>query len=365
MGVSVEERDRRYKAIRELMKKEGLHTLLIAGRGDYISRGNIRYVTDYGIITGEQHCVFPLQGSPIFVARNALVKLRLEEWDLDFKVTSNPIEEVKEMLSHFDSGNGARVGVVGMADISVPMYSALKEHFRERLIDATWIFRQLRLVKSPEEIEKMRISASIADRVFTVVRDMVCPGISDYEIYGEVKKIIHEMGCEYSLELINAEGAKANLFYPTGDRLEANGTLALEITPCYEGYFTQLPITLPVGEYPVHIRRMIAVWKQAVQTATSMLRPGAKVSDVYDALVSLISREGYVSPGRGGHGIGLDVIDFWALNEPSSMILESGMTLVLHPGIFAESGQGGIAMGYTYLITDTASEKLNKVAIGD
>jgi Xaa-Pro dipeptidase len=364
MGISLEERDRRYRAIRELMAREELDSLLIAGRGDHMSRGNIRYITNYGIITGEQYCVFPSTGAPIFIARKTpfLAKLREAGWIPAFSETSNPQEQVKKELSNFDRGN--KVGIVGMTDISVPMYLAVQAEFPDRVIDATYIFKQTRLIKSPEEIEKMQKSASIADKVFTTLRDMIRPGLSDYKIYGEVRRIIHEMGCEYSMELIDTETAKANLFYPTGDMLKTNGTLALEITPSYDGYYTQLAVSLPVGEYPPRIRGMIHVWKEALKAAVDILRPGVKVSDIYQIISNVIRDAGYSSLGqRYGHGIGLDVVDFWSLTESETMELKPGMTLALHPGMLLEHEEDGMGMGYTYLITDTGSKRLNKVEI--
>ena len=359
MTISREERERRYGAIRELMNQGGLGSLVIAGRGDRLSRGNIRYVTGYGPIVGPQYCVFPSEGSPIFVARNTpfLATLRERDWDLEYKLTTDQNAEVQALVAELDTGR--RVGIVGLSDIPVPLYLALRERFEERLVDATWIFRQLRTIKSAEEIEMMRVSALVADEVFDRLKELARPGVSDFEIYGEVKRIIHQRGCEYSMELINSEGTKLNLFYPTGNRLEANGTLSLEITPAYEGYFTQLPVTVPVGEYPSQIRDMIAVWQEALERATSILRPGTVVSDVHRAMIEPIHEAGYVAPWRCGHAIGLDVIDFWGVDGSNATALEAGMTLALHPGPLVESLAEGFAMGYTYLVTDGGYEKLN------
>jgi Xaa-Pro dipeptidase len=367
MSISQRERDRRYSAIRDLMIKNGLDRLLVAGRAGHLSRGNIRYITNYGSVAGAEYCIFPLEGSPIVVRGKGpgLSKLIKAGWILDFRQTSNPAEQVIKELAQSDKGN--KIGIVGMGDISVPMYLAVQEQFSDRLVDATEIFRQLRLIKSAEEIEKMRVSASVADKVFTLLKDMIRPGLTDYEIYSEVKRIIHKMGCDYSFDLIDAEGAKMNLFYPTGDRLEANGTLALEITPSYEGYYTQLPVTLPVGEYPHHIHKMIPVWKQALKAAVDILGPGTKVCDIHLAIEKVVHTAGYISPWRHGHGVGLDLIDLWFLSESDSMELRSGMTLVLHPNLLLdpESEGNGPSLGYTYLITDTGSEKLNKVCTVD
>jgi Xaa-Pro aminopeptidase len=363
MGISQKEFIRRYVAIRELMEKVGLDCLLIAGLSDNFNRGNIRYVTGSG--RGE-YCIFPVEGSPIFFVglnQAVLPKLRrtVGAFDLlEIRETSNPVEQVTQELAHFNRGN--KVGVVGMACISISMYLALKERFHDRLVDSSGIFEQLRLIKSPEEIEKMRTAALVTDKVCTLLREIIRPGLSDYEIYGEVKKQIYEMGCEYSFDLIDAEGAKMNMsFYPIGDRLEANGTLFMEITPAYEGYYAQLPVSLPVGNYPNHVRRMVSVWEQAMAAGVKVLRPGRMVSEVYQTLTNTILEQGYISPFRPGHAIGLDVIDFWSITESNSTILKPGMALAIHPSVLLEVGGDGIGMGYTYLITDTGAEKLNTV----
>ncbi len=367
MSVSLNERDRRYSAIRKLMKKDGLDALLVAGRDGYMNRGNIRYITNYGIVTMEQYCIFPPEGDPVFITGKGPVMARLNkaEWKLDFRVTSDPIAQAVKELSRLD--NGKKMGIVGMQDMSVPMYLAVKEKFGRRLVDAIGIFRQLRSVKSAEEIEIMRISASIADKVYIHLKDMVRPGLTGYRIYSEIKKINYEMGCEYSFELISSQGTNINLFHPTGDKLEKNGLLTIEITPAYQGYFAQLPVTMPVDEFPPHALKMLPVWKQALKSAVDILRPGTKVSDLYQAIVGTVRDGGYRAPWRPGHAIGLDMIDFWSITDSNDTVLEPGMTLAVHPNVLQEPEiEGtGLGMGYTYLITKTGSERFSRVEIID
>jgi Xaa-Pro aminopeptidase len=363
MSISLQEFERRYKGIRELMGKEEVDCLLVIGVSDDFNRGNIRYITGSG--RGEC-CIFPFEGAPVFLtspnqSSSSKIRKMVEALDLlDLRETSNPVEQVKQELSHFYKGN--RVGIAGMECISVPMYLAVKEILQDRLVDSTKIFEKLRVIKSAEEIEKMRMAATIADSVYAMLTEIIHPGLSDYEIYGQVKKTIYEMGCEYSFDLIDAEGSRMNMtFWPTGERLKANSTLFMEITPAYEGYYAQLPVTLPVGKYPPSIRRMVGVWEQANKAALSILRPGTRVSDVYHALINTVRENGYISPLRPGHAIGLDVLDFWSITESNNTVLEPGMTLAVHPSIMTEIGGDACGMGYTYLIIDTGAERLSKV----
>jgi len=367
MSISRQEFERRYAAIRKRMKRDSLDCLLVVGLADDFNRGNIRYVTGSG---RGGCCVFPPAGNPVFMIgpnQSASPKIRktVEAFELlDLRETDNPAEQVVQELSRFYSGS--RVGIVGMACIPVPMYLAVKEKFPDKLVDSMKIFEDLRSIKSEEEIEKMRIAAAVADDVYAMLKNLVRPGLSDYEIYGQVKRLIYEKGCEYSFDLIDAAGSRMNMtFWPTGERLKNNDTLFMEITPAYEGYYAQLPVTLPVGKYPPEIKRMILVWEQADRAALEILKPGTKISDLYHALVDTVQENGYISPLRPGHAIGLDALDFWSITASSTITLKPGMTLAVHPSIMTEIGGDACGMGYTYLITDTGAERFSKVDLAD
>jgi len=265
MSISHREFKRRYAAIREFMTNEGLDCILVFGQADDFNRGNIRYLTGWG---RGGCCIFPLEGNPVFfvppiqAGSPKLPKLMAAMDLLELKPAANPEDHILDELSRFD--NGRRIGLVGMNCMSLEMHRVVTGTCGSRIINVTDIFESLRIIKSAEEIEKMRISASIADAVYMRLREMIRPGIGEHEIYAEVKRINYAMGCEYSFDLIDAAGCSMNMsFYPTEDKLEANGTLFMEITPAFDGYYAQLPVTLPVGRYSANLQHMVKTWDKA------------------------------------------------------------------------------------------------------
>jgi len=363
MAISHQEYERRYTAIREMMKKDGIDCILIYGASDDFNRGNIRYLTGCG---RGGCCIFPPEGAPIFFTGPAPAnspKLRRVVGALDLlelRETTDTAQQAVKELQSLNKGN--RIGIVGMGCIPVSVYLPVKERFGDSLTDVTGIFERLREVKSAEEIEKMRQSAAIADTVYRMLRETIRPGLGEYEIYAAVKKINYEMGCEYSFDLIDAAGATMNMsFFPTMDRLESGGTLFLEITPAYEGYYCQLPVTLPVTEYPPHVREMVSAWNASDKAGRKLLRPGTKVSDVCRVLVDTVKEKGFISPYRPGHAIGLDALDFWSITPDNDRLLEPGMAVAMHASVLRETGGDGCGMGYTYLITETGAERFSKI----
>jgi Xaa-Pro aminopeptidase len=363
MAISNQEYLRRYIAIRETMKKEGLDVILIVGISDDFNRGNIRYITGTG---RGGICIFPFEGKPVMLAlpnASASPKLPkiLEAFDLlEIRETSNNIEQTLKELERFDKGG--KVGLVGLTCMSVPMYLAVKDKFGSRLADMPLLFEPLRVIKSSEEIEKMRASAAVADKVYTRLRKIIKPGLSEYSIYGEVKKVIYEEGCEYSFDLLDGAGSMMNMaFFPTTDKLEKNGTLFMEISPSFQGYYAQLPVTLPVGSYQPHVKEMVKAWASADEAMRKILRPGTMVSKVFKTMIDSIKSNGFQSPLRPGHSIGLDILDYWSITDTDERVIKPGMCLAIHPSVMIKPGGDGVGMGYTYLITEAGYKKFSKI----
>ena len=363
MAISRNEFRRRYAALREAMKREGYDALLAVGAGDDFNRGNLRYLTGQG---RGGCCVLGPEGDPVFFVtpnQTANPKLRrtIEAYDLlELRETADQTATVIEELGK-RRGNG-RIGFVGMGCITVGMYAALKDKFGEALADATAIFEALREIKSEEEIDTTRQAARVADEVYTRLRDMIQPGLGEFEIYATVKRTAYEMGCEYSFDLIDASDSSMNMsFYPTADRLEEDGTLFMEITPSYEGYYCQLPVTLPVTVYRPRVRKMVEAWAAADEAAGKALKPGTKVSELCRVLIETVKAHGFDSPYRPGHSLGLDALDFWSITMDNHRELKPGMVVAMHPSVLAEFGGEGCGMGYTYLITETGAERFSRI----
>jgi Xaa-Pro dipeptidase len=363
MGISNQEYQRRYAAIHKLMKKEGLDGVLVIGISDDFNRGNIRYITGSG---RGGVCIFPAEGRPVLLAMpNALASPKLprtlEAFNLlEIRETSNNIEQVLKELARLDKGG--KIGLVGLACMSVPMYLAVRDKFGSRLVDLPLLFEPLRVIKSAEEIEKTRGAAAVADKIYTRLRKIIKPGLGEYGIYGEVKKILYEEGCEYGFDLVDGAGSTMNMaFFPTVDKLEKNGTLFMEISPAYQGYYAQLPVTLPVGDYQPHVKRMVMAWAGADKAVQKLLRPGTKVSALYHLLIDTVKSQGFQSPLRPGHSIGLDILDYWSITDTNETVLKPGMALAVHPCVMVKPGGDGVGMGYTYLITENGCERFSKI----
>ncbi|UOQ59072.1 M24 family metallopeptidase [Leucobacter rhizosphaerae] len=365
--IPVSELKDRISRIRDQMRARGIDVLLVAGLQDIFNRGHVRYVSNLG---GGGMIVLPLEGNLTHFIHPVLAG----------SPKIDKVGDIREFIDVRPFGDGAygfandsvgliermavrgKVGYVGGSAIGVSVYNALRAAVGEdRIVDASDIFWKLRAVKSPNEIELMRRSAAIADDCYDMLTELVAPGVSDYTVYAETKKFLFEHESPYSLEVIDADGPFLNFDRnPTGDVLESGGTLFMEITPGYGGYYAQLPVSMPVDELSPDLKRLAAAWHEGFTLGESMLRPGAVVSDVSKAMRARIAEHGAINPFSHGHAIGLDVSDGWVLGDQSDVPLEVGMTMAVHPAALTEIGGAGFTAGYTYLITEDGAERLSR-----
>jgi len=368
MTITAAEYQARHDRIRESMRKEGLELLIVAGRDDIYSRGNMRYITD---LAGAGYLVFPLEGKPVLFmhpVQAASPKPGRGRPINDFvhiQVYANgaygdPVLDVMNELRRRGIRSG--IGFVGIAEIGAPVFQAVTEYAAEPVRDATHILREARLVKTPEMLAYSRTSARLADEAYAILKDMAKPGVTDYELYGAVKNHLFKNGSEYSLEVIDAEGAKMNFTWaPTGEVLQEGGHLFMEVTPAVGGVYAQLPFCLPIGEMTSKVHSLRAAWLEGFKVGESMLGPGVRVSEISRAMKEPINARGYLTPFAQGHAIGLDVVDGWAIGDETSVVLQPGMTLALHPAAVEELGGDAFTCGATYLITDSGAERLSSL----
>ena len=365
--IPVEELKERIAKIRSEMRARDIDVLLVAGLQDIFNRGHVRYISNLG---GGGMIVLPLEGNlthfihPVLAGSPKIDKMGAIREFIDVRPFGDGAYGFKnDSVALIGSMKiTGRVGYVGGSAIGVSVYKALVEAVGEhRLVDASDIFWKLRAVKSDTEIALMRRSSAIADDCYDMLTELVAPGVSDYTIYAETKKFLFERESPYSLEVIDADGPFLNFDRnPTGDVLETGGTLFMEITPAYGGYYAQLPVSMPVDELSPQLMKLASAWHAGFTLGESMLRPGVRVSDVSKAMRVKIAEHGAINPFSHGHAIGLDVSDGWVLGDNTDLILEPGMTMAVHPAALTEIGGAGFTAGYTYLITEDGAERLSR-----
>ncbi|MBI4321193.1 MAG: aminopeptidase P family protein [Chloroflexi bacterium] len=362
MALSLAERERRYRLIRGEMAQRDLDVLLVTGSDGSNRRGNHRYLAGYGVVAPFDHyVVFPREEvEPVFFSsgsRSALTP-KAQGWVNDLRLEHKPQMLVLEEVRRFKRDGG--IGLVEINTVPIPMYVDLVGDFGNGAVrDATEIFKKARLIKSEEEIACIRRAAKVADDIYVHLKSIVRPGLTDWEIWGEIKRLETAAQVDYAMDLIEC-AEKNSVYLPVGNALPAGGRADVEITPAYEGYYAQLRGFAPVAPYTVKERNLLDAWQHGYEAAIESMRPGSRACDVYWAAFNAIRATGYEAPGRGGHSIGLDVDEFLSCDRWDETPIEAGMVIVCHIAAEAKDVYRAL-LGGTFLITRDGAEALNKV----
>ncbi len=202
------------------------------------------------------------------------------------------------------------------------------------------------ILKSPEEIDRMRRPCRIVAEILHVLAEMIRPGITTADlneaaeresaIRGAVPAFKGYSGYKYSLCCsVNEQvvhGSPSNKLLCQGD------IVSLDFGVVESGFYGDAAITLPVGEIEARPARLLKVTEESLYVAINAAKPGGRVSDISHAVQSYVEARGYsVVRDFVGHGIGRSLhenpqIPNYGLPGKGAR-LKPGMVLAIEPMI--------------------------------
>jgi Xaa-Pro aminopeptidase len=242
------------------------------------------------------------------------------------------------------------------------------------------ILKELRGVKTKEEVEVIQQAIDITQAAFERVLKVIRPGIMEYEIEAEiVHSFLSQRSTGEAYSSIIASGDRARtLHYITNSEECKDGELVLmDFGARYGNYCADLTRTVPVnGKFT---KRQAEVYNACLHLhnfAKSLLKPGITLNDYTDKVGEEASKtfvrlgilteadvknedkenrayRKYLYHGISHH-LGIDVHDLGTRTEP----LQEGMMLTVEPGIYIEQEQMGIRIENNVWITATGNKDL-------
>ena len=279
-------------------------------------------------------------------------------------------------------------------ELSYNEYIRLQHVFRaEATGNASALIRHIRMIKTPWEIEQMRISARKHEAVYREIPACYRPGMRDIELQIEIEKRMRMHG---SLGYFRAFGSNMDIFMGSllaGENagepspfdfalggtgmhasgpLGANGTLLREGTTVmadmsgnYTAYQTDMTRVFSIGKLPDRAYRVHRVALEIQARMERAAKPGVPCAELYRDALAMAGQEGLEDCFMGtrfqakfvGHGVGLEINELPVLTTRSKDILQPGMTFAFEPK-FVLAGIGAVGIENTFLVTDSGVEKM-------
>jgi Xaa-Pro aminopeptidase len=265
-----------------------------------------------------------------------------------------------------------------------------------QVVDVRKLLDEMRLIKSPFEIDLMHRSANIAAAAHQRAMQFTKPGMMEYEVEAEFLHEFYRRGAQApAYTSIVAGGANAcTLHYNANNAQLRDGDLLLIDAGCeLDGYASDITRTFPVnGRFSPAQKDVYQLVLAAQAAAIEKVAPGQHWNAPHEAAVKVLA-EGFIDLGlcqgtvdaviesgsyrqfymhRTGHWLGLDVHDAGEYKDKPDdwRVLENGMALTIEPGCYVRPADKvpehfwniGIRIEDDAIVTPAGCEIMTKAA---
>ena len=247
------------------------------------------------------------------------------------------------------------------------LWSTFLLGLQSTLPDASWerastVLRELRMRKSPDEVDALRRAGQAIDRVHEQVPGLLRPGRTEAEVARDIADLIVAEGHDRVNFTIVASGPNgASPHHESGDRrLQSGDAVVVDIGGTLDGYCSDCTRDYVVGAAPDGYDAAHRALEEAQAAACDAVRPGVTAESVDAAARDLLAAAGYGEAfvHRTGHGIGLEEHEDPYIVSGNGTLLEPGMAFSIEPGVYL-AGRFGMRIEDIVVVTDDACERLN------
>ncbi|MFB3886292.1 MAG: M24 family metallopeptidase [Thermodesulfobacteriota bacterium] len=370
-SVSTRELERRWKAVREVMRGERIDFLVMQNDNEWLG-GYIKWFTDIPARNAyPMTVIFPVDdemttitsggkppgdlGPPAWTMRG--VKSRLTAPYFRSLAYSNTYD-ADLALQTLKVKKKAKIGIVGKATMSAMFYDLLTKGLPEAtFVDATGFVDEFKAVKSDEEISFLKKTVALQDEAIAYAKKVIKPGRRDFEIIADVVHKVTVLGSEEQL-VIGASGPVGrpvpmqkrhfqNRTVREGDQF----TLMIEVNGP-GGMYAEIGRIFFLGKAPSQLQEAYELCKETQKVTLKLMKPGADPAEIWRANNEFLVKNGQLPETRlYAHGQGYDLVERPAIRDDEPMKLKARMNITVHPTI--GSDKLWVWVCDNYLITDS------------
>lgn len=247
-------------------------------------------------------------------------------------------------------------------DTNTLEYIKLKEKFNIHILKDELL--KIRMVKSKDEIEKLKRAAKITDEIFAKVLKEIKVGISENDIsslliYHAIKSGASSM----SFDTIVTSGYRTCMPHgrPTNKKIKENEMIMIDFGITLNGYQSDMTRNICIGKPDYKMQEIFNIVREVQQKGLEYIREGIKGCDVDFFVRNLIKNYGfekYFTHGLG-HGLGIGNGELPLLNQFSEEILKENMLMSCEPGIYIPN-VGGVRIEDDVLIENGKGVAITK-----
>jgi len=231
-----------------------------------------------------------------------------------------------------------------------------------KLLPATDVVENVRMVKSPQEISLIKKANQISLAAFEIAVSHIKPGISEIEIANIYEEAGRKLGAEgLAFDTIVASGWRSALPHGVAStkKMKTGELVVFDFGMKYKGYHSDCTRTLMIGKPSPKQAEIYQVVKKAQAESLKQVAPGISTKYLDQVARDIITKAGYgkLFGHSLGHGVGLDIHEGPRLAQSQDILLKPGMVVTVEPGIYLEK-IGGVRIEDLVVVTETGHRVL-------
>ena len=258
--------------------------------------------------------------------------------------------------------SGARIGVE--YQMSHSRFLALEKDAprRTKFVDITADLQAIRMVKTPEEVERLRSAEALVCRIWEDARAKFRPGMTEREMAAIIKKMMIDRGEGEAFDTIVCVGKNAAECHhePDGTVWDGKSPVLVDMGVKLDGVCSDLTRNLVPPRTSKLYRQVYDLVLKANLAAIAAAKPGM-TGKALDKVAREVIRKGGFGKCFGhslGHGVGYEIHEAPNASAKSKHVLKPGMLVTIEPGIYLEDNLG-VRIEDLILITETGCEVLS------
>jgi len=320
---------------------------------------DVRYYGEFYVETG-------FAEEPLDEAERAIIKAH-QSWE------RNKVADPTTLLIEVLKERGLTKGKIGMDESNLrsdhPIWGRIKKALPEvEAVPIQRLFREIRMVKTAEEIRRIGEATRITERAWEAALAAVKPGITEREfadiwqntIISERGQSTSYLGAYWPPVAFGRRTAFSDIAQPSDYELQKGDIIRFDGGATYMGYPCDMARAAAYGKAGEKLKKYWRALWEGEQRAVGMARPGVKASEIFHAAVETVRENGigHYRRHHTGHGWGMEGYDPPTVSPKDGTMLVEGMVFCFETPYY-ETGWGGLLHEDVIVVTDGSPQYLS------
>ena len=245
-------------------------------------------------------------------------------------------------------------------------YAKYKEYMHRykvnSLEETEGIIEKQRMIKDPEEIEKISRACKITDDCFEYLKKYIKVGLTEKQIAKEIEEYFIKAGADdLAFETVVASGRNTSMPHavPTDKQIEPGDPITIDMGCKYNGYCSDMTRTIFAKYVPEEIKEIYELVLKNQKQVINEMKEGTNLKLVSRIVQNDFKLHGYDLIHALGHGVGLEIHELPFSSIKYDSVLKNNMVITNEPGIYIPN-KFGVRIEDTVWINKGVSTPLTK-----